>query len=238
MPQTRYGQFPTTHWTLISRLKSDDTVVVRRALDEICAQYHYPLYCYIRRRGLDHHDAEDVLQSFLAKLIRLDSFETADVSKGKLRSFLAVALQRFLATWRQEEFQRRSELTAESAAAARYRQEGFADTVTPEMALDRVWAVTLLQSALNELGANEEKAGRGPQFAQLRHFLSPDETAGGYDAVAQTFGQSENATRQMVKRLRDRFRKILRERVAETLGDPKAEEIDEEMRALRQAVTE
>jgi hypothetical protein len=39
------GKFPTTQWTLIARIKSPDEGVARGALDELCAQYHYPLYC-------------------------------------------------------------------------------------------------------------------------------------------------------------------------------------------------
>ena len=53
------GHFPETRWSLIARLKSADEATARRALDELCAQYHYPLYCYLRRRGCGHHDAED-----------------------------------------------------------------------------------------------------------------------------------------------------------------------------------
>ncbi len=33
-------RFPTTHWTLVARIKSTDAEVARGALDEICAQYH------------------------------------------------------------------------------------------------------------------------------------------------------------------------------------------------------
>ena len=57
---------PTTQWTLVARLNSGDAEHARAALDELCRAYHYPLYCQIRRRGLDHHDAEDALHDFLA----------------------------------------------------------------------------------------------------------------------------------------------------------------------------
>ena len=44
-PDEGHGHFPATHWTLIHRLRSGDAVVARRALDDLCTQYHYPLYC-------------------------------------------------------------------------------------------------------------------------------------------------------------------------------------------------
>ncbi len=83
------GRFPTTHWTLIARLKDEDRLVSHEALEELCTQYHYPLYCFIRCRGLSHHDAQDVLHDFLAKLLRLDALKRADLEKGRLRTFLA-----------------------------------------------------------------------------------------------------------------------------------------------------
>src|SRR5687767_4122376 len=100
------GRFPTTHWTLIARLKGPDDGDARRALNEICAQYHYPLYCYIRRRGLEHHDAEDALHDFLARLLRLDSLEKASAAQGRLRGYLCVSLQRFLISRHQSAGQR------------------------------------------------------------------------------------------------------------------------------------
>ena len=96
------GSFPTTQWSLIARLKSPDEATARRALDDLCTQYHFPLYCAIRHRGLAHHDAEDALHDFLAKLLRLDSFAGADAEKGRLRAFLGTALTRFLHNWHRD----------------------------------------------------------------------------------------------------------------------------------------
>lgn len=231
------GSFPTTHWTLIARLKSGDEAISRNALEEICLQYQFPLYCYIRRRGLDHHDAQDALHDFLAKLLRLDSLKSADMNKGRLRSFLATALQRFLINWHRAGRHRRQEINLDSADETRYEQEEFTSVATPEVALDRSWGATLLQAALNDLAAAEAKAERGPQFVVLEPFLSPVDGAGDYEAAAKTLGQTESTARQMVKRLREKFRKFLRRRIADTLSDPSDEQIDDEMSALRKAMT-
>ena len=77
------GCFPTTSWTLIARLRSGDEATARRALEDLCAQYRYPLYCAIRYRGLTHHDAEDALHGFLAKLLRLDAPDPDAASSEK-----------------------------------------------------------------------------------------------------------------------------------------------------------
>ena len=230
------GSFPTTHWTLISRLKSDDENGSHRALDEICTQYQFPLYCYIRRRGLAHHDAQDALHDFLVKLLRLESLKSADATKGRLRTFLATALQRFLINWQRDAHHRRQEISIEATDEARYQRENFSDAITPEMALDRIWAATLLQATLNELTEAESKAGRRAQFTALEPFLSPAGEAADYGLAAGTLGQTEGTIRQWVKRLRGKFRKHLRKHIAETLSNPSEWQIDEEMKSLRKAM--
>ena len=40
-----------------------------------------------------------MVHDFLAKLIRLESFQTAEEEKGRLRGFLGTALSRFLSSW-------------------------------------------------------------------------------------------------------------------------------------------
>lgn len=231
--QPHNAEFPTTHWTLIARLKSGDQEASQKALDELCAQYHYPLYCYIRWRGLNHHDAQDALHDFLSKLLRLDSLKTADMEKGRLRTFLATALQRFLISRHRDQCKADRTFSLEDDSEGRFKSEDFADVRTPEKALERTWAATILQGALQDTVATEAEAGRGEQFRALEPFLSLDGASTNYATLAQTLGVSEVAARQAVKRLRDRFRVHLRQRVAETLSRPTMEEIDDELRALR-----
>ncbi len=102
------GRFPTTSWTLIARLKNPDAEIAHRALDELFGQYHFPLYCAIRRSGLAHH----ALHDFLAKLLRLDAFAGADAEKGRLRAYLSTALQRFLHNWHRDQAHRAHEVAS------------------------------------------------------------------------------------------------------------------------------
>ena len=91
---------------MVARLKNDDAEVSTRALDELCAQSCHPVCCLIRQRGVAHHDAEDVLHGYLAKLLRLDAFANLAAEKGRLRTFLAKSLDRFLTTRQQGESRR------------------------------------------------------------------------------------------------------------------------------------
>jgi hypothetical protein len=42
-------EFPTTHWTLVTRVRQGGEVR-RAALEELCALYWYPIYVFLRRR--------------------------------------------------------------------------------------------------------------------------------------------------------------------------------------------
>ena len=45
------GPFPATRWTLVADVRSGGESA-RRALEELCAVYWYPVYVYARRGGV------------------------------------------------------------------------------------------------------------------------------------------------------------------------------------------
>ena len=53
----------------------NDSQAAREALSSLCQTYWYPLYAYLRRRGLDPEDARDLTQGFLTSLIERQDFE-------------------------------------------------------------------------------------------------------------------------------------------------------------------
>jgi RNA polymerase sigma-70 factor (ECF subfamily) len=231
------GSFPKTRWTLIHRLKSPDASTARRALEELCAQYYYPLYCYIRQRGLDHHDAQDALHDFLAKLLRLSAFAEADASRGRLRAFLGTALQRFLINWRRDQSHRDHEVSLDLALPGddpeqRYREEHFADTDTPERIFDRKWGHELLQSVLRRLGESYAARGRRPVFDTLRPVLLAGGSLRGGDSarLAASLAMSEGAMRVALSRLLGEYRAILEEEVLHTVAS--RAEVDAEIAHL------
>jgi RNA polymerase sigma-70 factor (ECF subfamily) len=231
------GHFPATHWTLVQRLHSGDSAVVRRALDDLCAQYHYPLYCYLRRRGLDYQDAEDALHDFLAKLLRLDAFAQADATKGRLRSFLATMLQRFLINWRRDHAERYHEsvldtLPPAADAEERYQQEQFTEHDTPETLFDRKWGHELLVRVLRRLGESYASKGKAALFKTLEPVLQAGGSLRGQDpaALAAELSITEGALRVALTRLLRDYRAILDEEVLQTVGS--RAEVDAEIAHL------
>ena len=72
------GVFATTHWSVVLAAGRDDSPQAAEALEKLCRTYWYPLYGYVRRRGYNAHDAEDLTQSFFARLLEKGYFKHAD----------------------------------------------------------------------------------------------------------------------------------------------------------------
>lgn len=237
------GRFPTTHWTLIERLRSGNAAEARRALEELCAQYHFPLYCAIRRRGLAHHDAEDLLHDFLAKLLRLDAFADADIEKGRLRSFLGTALARFVSNWHRDHRGQSKEVSIEAPLLhgeedeRRYRRERFSDHETPERLFDRQWARELLGRVLQNLGAQYASEGKQETFRVLSPVLQRGGSLRGEDVpeLSAALGLNAGALRTAHHRFLKQYRAALEEEVFQTVSSRQevADEIAHLLAAFR-----
>src|SRR6266853_1682596 len=86
----RAGWFPNTHWSVVLAAGRAGSPAAAAALEKLCRTYWYPLYSYIRRRGYNEHDAEDLAQEFFARLLARNYPGQADPRRGKFRSFLLI----------------------------------------------------------------------------------------------------------------------------------------------------
>src|ERR1041385_5184948 len=89
--------FATTRWTIVLTAGDKRAPQADAALEELCRTYWYPLYAYVRRQGHSREDAQDLTQAFFARLLEKNCLEGISSDGGKFRSFLLVALKRFLA---------------------------------------------------------------------------------------------------------------------------------------------
>ena len=229
------GVFVTTHWSVVLAATRNDTTRAQQALARLCQAYWYPLYAYVRRRGHDAHDAQDLTQEFFARLLAQNWLAQADRERGRFRTFLLAAMGHFLANeWDKARAQKRGgavqivPLQLDSAET-RYGHEPV-DPVTPEQGYDRQWALALLEEVLNRL--REEHAGEGnaESFDALKLCMVGDRQAQPYAVLATKLGMTEGAVKVAVHRLRQRYRQLLREEVGNTVATPG--EVDEEMRHL------
>ena len=231
--------FPTTHWTLVTRVREGGTVR-RAALEELCRLYWYPIYAFLRRRGHAQHDAENLTQGFFLKLLHDDSFEAAQEEKGRLRTFLLCALDRHLADQQRRAGAqkrgggRRIIAFEELRAEERYALEPQ-DHRDPEHLFTRAWAQLLLDGVRDRLRANFEETGRAGVFETLLPFLLMEDAPPSYREVARKLDSSETAVRLLVFRMRTKFRDLLREEVARTVGAP--QDVEAEMGWLKSVLS-
>ena len=227
--------FVTTHWSLVLTAGDANTTVAHDALAKLCQAYWYPLYAYVRRRGFSPPDAEDLTQEFFARFLEHHWVSDADREKGRFRSFLLSAMNHFLANeWDKARAQKRGGgaplLPLEfDAAETRYTHEP-ADNTTPEQHFERRWAMTLLETVVNRLRAEYEADGKAALFAALNPCLVGDRTSQPYGELARALGLTEGAVKSAVHRLRQRYRQLLRDEIAQTVANPG--EVEEELHHL------
>ena len=233
--QQGHPAFVTTHWSVVVTAGRTDTPRAQAALEKLSRTYWYPLYAYVRRRGNSVEDAQDLTQEFFARLLEHHWVGKADRSKGRFRSFLLMAMKRFLAKeWAKAKAVKRGgqvrlvPLQLETAET-RYSQEP-ADTRTPEQIYEKQWALALLESVLGRMRADYAGAGKRAQFEALEPCLVGDRQGHPYAALGEKLGMSEGAVRVAVSRMRERYRQCLREEISQTVASPA--EVEEELRHL------
>jgi RNA polymerase sigma-70 factor (ECF subfamily) len=69
----------------------------REAMQQLCVRYWFPLYAFVRRRGCESNQAQDVIQGFFLRLLENDVLSKADRQRGRFRNFLLASLKNFLA---------------------------------------------------------------------------------------------------------------------------------------------
>ena len=231
--------FVTTHWSVVMAAGRGDSTRARAALEKLCKNYWYPLYAFVRRLGHGPHDAEDLVQGFFAVCLEKNYLGAADRAKGRFRSFLLIALKRFLANeWDKQRAQKRggviSKISLDSLTAEqRYALEP-SDQFTADRLYERRWALTLLDQVLTRLRDEQAAAGKRQQFEQLKECITAVGRGTPYSDLATRLDTSEGAIKVAVHRLRLRYRELLEEEIANTVSSP--EQIAEERRHLLAAL--
>jgi RNA polymerase sigma factor (sigma-70 family) len=239
-PLSGAPDFATTQWSLVLRAnRSSDSSTA--ALQTLCERYWYPLYAYVRRRGVAAHEAQDLTQEFFARLLEKNSLAAASPERGRFRAFLLTSLKNFLTNeWEKAQAQKRGggqpaislQLNLDSAESRLSLEP--AHNLTPDRCFERQWALLLLELVVKRLQEEQAAAGKARQFELLKEALAGGAERLAYSSIAAELQISEEAARQAASRLRKRYREILREEVSHTVERP--EDVDEEIRSLFQVL--
>ena len=226
--------FVTTHWSVVLTAKARDSSRSVEALEALCRAYWHPLYAYVRRRGFSPSDAEDLTQQFFAWLLERDWLGRADQQRGRFRSFLLTSISNFLANeWDKTRAQKRGGGRIVSLqydeAETRCASEP-AGNLTPEQSFEWRWALALLDQVMNQLRAEFVRDAKAELFEALKPCLLGERTSQPYAALAEKLEMTEGSVKVAVHRLRQRYRQLLRDEIANTVARP--EEVEEELRYL------
>src|SRR5207249_8741943 len=222
--------FVTTQWSVVLTAQGQSPAA-DEALEKLCRTYWWPLYGFVRRQGYNPEEAQDLTQGFFAMLLERKDFDAVRRDKGRLRSYLLASLKNFLAkAHRRATTIRRGEgrpLVPLEELLVRERADlEPADALSADRIYERRWALTLLEQVLARLGEEYRVAGNTALFEQLKEMLSDDRPS--QAKIAQELSMTENAVKQAFHRLRQRYRLLLREEIAQTVAVPG--DVEEELR--------
>jgi len=234
------AMFPTTHWSVV--LAAGDSAEgssAASALESLCRSYWQPVYAFSRRMGAGAEDARDLTQAFFAELLSGRSLKRADPARGRFRSYLLGALKHFLADEHDRALARKRgggiEFVPIDAvlAESRYGLEAAVQDA-PDAAYDRAWALAVLDRALARLREEFTLSGRAALFDGLKAFLIGDRGDVTFAQAADRLRITEGAAKMTVTRMRQRFRALVRQELAQTVVT--SAELEQELKAFAAAL--
>lgn len=222
--------FTNTRWSMVCRLQDARAPDARDALTELAVRYWYPVYAYLRRCGHAREIAQDITQAFLQQ-VAAELRNKRAAPRGRFRDWLLQQLNTFLGgEWREladggflpdappvDELERRS------------RSE-HTPGESPEQAYQRSFALELLSRGMKRLRAEAAQTGHLDMYEALEPFLAREPLPGQYDELARNLGMRPLVVVIALKRLRQRFRELVRDELADTVMS--ADELAEEQQAL------
>ena len=120
-------------------------------------KYWKPVYCYLRRKGYDNEQAKDLTQGFFHEVVLgRGLIQKADQSRGRFRSYLLLALNRYVINVREEETARKRIPPERLVSLDMIDPPDLPPSVIqsePEEAFNYAWVSALLEQVLDEVQA-------------------------------------------------------------------------------------
>ena len=197
--------------------------------------YWPALYAWLRREGHSAADAEDLVQSFLARFLARNDFAQAQVERGRFRSYLLGGLRHYvISEVRRDGAAKRggggAQLSLDELRAEEIASNALPPDLSAQQAFDRRWLMAILAEALRRLEEDYAAAGQLERFRALQPWLTTDPPDGSYDLLAEELGVARPTIATWVSRLRARYRDLVQGQIRETVSSQ--EELEREMREL------
>jgi RNA polymerase sigma-70 factor (ECF subfamily) len=220
--------FLTTHWTLIQDIKSGEDKD-RALIGLMLERYWKPIYCYLRRKGHDNESAKDLTQGFLHEVVlNRDLVHKADRSRGRFRSLLLTALNRYLINVKEGQMAH-TRIPPDKLVSLDMVDPPELNMITesnPDDFYHYVWLSALLDQVLSAVQTSCEQYGLQIHWQVfvdrvVRPILQGSETPS-LSEVCQKHGiQDEKKASNMLVTVKRRFHAALKEYVRTTVASDK-----------------
>jgi RNA polymerase sigma factor (sigma-70 family) len=234
-------RFVTTRWSVILSCAGSavPTGLARNALSQLCQTYWRPIFAFVCRRGYSVADAQDLTQDFFVTVLEGKLLHRADPERGKFRTYLLKALNDFLHDARDKQRAKKrgggmqfvswDDWMAEAPSQLSISEHSL-KSWTAERIFDLRWAATVVERALRRLAEECESHGRRRVFDVLSNALGAERADVSYVDLGKRLGAPEATVKRLLHEMRERYRALLREEVADTVEKP--DSVDEEVRYL------
>ncbi len=217
----RIPDFATTMWTELARARDREP----EALGRLLGRYRAPVVGWLRARGLQDADAQDLAQAVLQRIVERDLLAKAEREKGRFRWLLLGIARNVL---REETRRRGAQKRGGGAAPWSLDLPEVADGVgapeEEEEAFDRAWVANLVEQAL--AAVRDADRARGSCYVELLRAAALE--GAGYDALADRFGLRLHDVKNYLFRARKRVGAQIRRMVRGycSSGDEYAAELE------------
>lgn len=209
-------QFPTTCWSLIQHASQEPTSGSRENMGELLRRYQQPMLLHLQFKGVPVESAEDLVQEFMLEMLDQQLLSIADANKGRFRTLLLTALDRFaISRHRYETAAKRRPKDLQSLDAAENDQTTDA-APPPDSVFQRAWALDVLAEALAAMQRECSEHGQQERWEVFdRRVVGPlleDRPATSYAELSDSLGlATEKTAMNVLVTAKRQFARVLRE---------------------------
>jgi DNA-directed RNA polymerase specialized sigma24 family protein len=222
--------FLTTHWSLIENIDSGDLDKNRALLGLLLSKYWKPVYCYLRRKGYDNEKAKDLTQEFFYEAVfGRGLIQKADESKGRFRSFLLIALNRFLINIKHKEIAQKripKDKLVPLDMVDSLELPQIISSLVPEDSFNYAWVSSLLEDVLEEVEAKCHADGKSVHWRvfcdRILQPLIDGSDPPSLKDICQKYGIKDDAkASNMIVTVKRRFQAALKKQLRDSVVSDK-----------------
>ncbi|MBN1510155.1 MAG: hypothetical protein JW955_25130 [Sedimentisphaerales bacterium] len=237
--------FQTTHWTAIEQVHSGQSPHAQMLIGELLKTYWKPVYSYLRHRGYPNEEAKDLTQDFFQEVVLgRELIQRADKTKGRFRTLLLRALDRYLVSVHRRETARKR-IPKENLVSLDESSFGelpvMDSRLTSDEAFNCVWVCELLGRMLREVKAEclrDDMAVHWALFHErvVRPILEDRASPSLAELCAAHDVDEATKASNMIFAVKRRFQSALKRHLRESVACDA--DVDEEMRDLQRFLAE